>query len=183
MSEAAPSSRQRPLGDLAALLLGLGGVSLLAGASLYVHAQVSPPVRAEVGPSPAMRLALMERLPTEYRPLAPGQVADPEPKAPEQPRFIVRFKNQRDLQAGIGKYFSDEDAARSAFERWRADHPAFAEFELAGATYSGEAVLVFTGDMAGERPVVIRQIARRLSALETVAYADPDFSAQIGESE
>lgn len=98
--------------------------------------------------------------------------------------FIVRIKGEEAVDALIKTWRRDRDAAKAAYETWAQGRGIFGELELTGCSYSGELILTrrFAEDEVMTRSRV-SDMLENLRAKETVAYADPDFTAFPGNRE
>ena len=92
--------------------------------------------------------------------------------------FIVRIKGAPEIDTIARNFKRNRETAEAAFADLVTAHPALAEFELVGASYSGEIKLSFTLP-PGVSPTrdVVMDIKQKIMAIEGVAYADPDYIA------
>ncbi|MFN4023554.1 MAG: hypothetical protein ACK4MQ_01875 [Hyphomonas sp.] len=95
--------------------------------------------------------------------------------------FIVRMKGAPEIDVITRNFRRDPAAAQAAWTDLVTRVPALAEFELTGASFSGEIRL--TRRLPDASPAAIRTVQDRLLAIEGVAYADPDYVAHPGEKE
>lgn len=95
--------------------------------------------------------------------------------------FIVRLKGAPEVDIITRNFRRDPAAAQAAWADLVTRIPALAEFELTGASFSGEMRL--TRRLPDANPAAIRTVQDRLLAIEGVAYADPDYVAHPGEKE
>lgn len=98
--------------------------------------------------------------------------------------FIVRIKDVDAVDKAVSLWRRDRGAAVAAFNAWAANEPAFAGMRLVGCSYSGEVILrhVFEPAAAASESQV-DALLERIRGHENVAYADPDFTARVGETE
>lgn len=177
------------------------GVSELASANGQSHSEALPPGP----PSPAFdpppgRPALI--IDPEPAPLPPDEPE--EDRAPSIPQvtiqqqgggsgilparagtaevvFIVRLKGAPEVDIITRNFKRDPAAAQAAWLELTTRIPVLAEFELSGASYSGEIRL--SRRLAEATPETIKQVQDRLLAIEGVAYADPDYVAHPGQKD
>lgn len=95
--------------------------------------------------------------------------------------FIVRLKGAPEVDIITRNFRRDPAAAQAAWADLVTRIPALGEFELTGASFSGEMRL--TRRLPDASPAAIRAVQERLLAIEGVAYADPDYVAHPGEKE
>ena len=95
--------------------------------------------------------------------------------------FIVRLKGAPEVDVITRNFKRDPAAAQAAWVELTARIPVLAEFELSGASYSGEIRL--SRRLAEATPEAIKQVQDRLLEIEGVAYADPDYVAHPGQKE
>lgn len=95
--------------------------------------------------------------------------------------FIVRLKGVPEADTITRNFKRDPAAAQAAWLELTTRIPVLAEFELSGASYSGE--LRLSRRLAEATPEAIKQVQERLLAIEGVAYADPDYVAHPGQKD
>lgn len=95
--------------------------------------------------------------------------------------FIVRLKGAPEVDIITRNFKRDPAAAEAAWLELTSRIPVLAEFELSGASYSGE--LRLSRRLAEATPEAIKQVQERLLAIEGVAYADPDYVAHPGQKD
>lgn len=95
--------------------------------------------------------------------------------------FIVRLKGAPEVDIITRNFKRDPAAAQAAWVELTARVPVLAEFELSGASYSGEMRL--SRRLAEATPAAIKQVQDRLLAIEGMAYADPDYVAHPGQKD
>lgn len=93
--------------------------------------------------------------------------------------FIVRFKNEPELEQVYRNFRRDEAGTRAAYNQWATAHPQLRGLQLVRASYSGELILALPkNDPAG------RSVSDVIAALETIdslAYAEVDSIASTYE--
>lgn len=176
------------------------GVTELASANEQSHSEALPPS----SPSPAFdpppgRPALI--IDPEPAPLPPDEPEeDAVPLIPQvtiqqqggsgvlparagtaEVVFIVRLKGAPEVDIITRNFKRDPAAAQAAWLELTTRIPVLAEFELSGASYSGE--LRLSRRLAEATPDAIKQVQDRLLAIEGVAYADPDYVAHPGQKD
>ncbi|ABI76272.1 hypothetical protein HNE_3411 [Hyphomonas neptunium ATCC 15444] len=95
--------------------------------------------------------------------------------------FIVRLKGAPEVDVITRNFKRDPAAAQAAWVELTGRIPVLAEFELSGASYSGEMRL--SRRLAEATPAAIKDVQDRLLAIEGVAYADPDYVAHPGQKD
>lgn len=95
--------------------------------------------------------------------------------------FIVRLKGAPEVDTITRNFKRDPATAQAAWVALTERIPVLAEFELSGASYSGEMRL--SRRLAEATPAAIKEVQDRLLAIEGVAYADPDYVAHPGQKE
>lgn len=95
--------------------------------------------------------------------------------------FIVRLKGAPEVDVITRNFKRDPAAAQAAWVELTARIPVLAEFELSGASFSGEMRL--SRRLAEATPAAIKQVQDRLLEIEGVAYADPDYVAHPGQKD
>ena len=95
--------------------------------------------------------------------------------------FIVRLKGAPEVDIITRNFKRDPAAAQAAWVELTARIPVLEEFELTGASYSGEMRL--SRRLAEATPAAIKEVQDRLLAIEGVAYADPDYIAHPGQKD
>ncbi|MEL7129270.1 MAG: hypothetical protein AAGK23_06965 [Pseudomonadota bacterium] len=156
----------------------LGGLAL-AGACIggIVWATASPPALSPTALSDAQQVAPV-LMATESNTDAPVK-ANVTENTEGGVDFIVRFSDIPEINHCLRTFRTDPENARTTFKDWARAHPDFADFSLKKANYSGE--LVLTWDPMGEdlerQDIVEKQ--EDLQAMDTVKYADPDFTATV----
>ena len=96
--------------------------------------------------------------------------------------YIVRIKGAPEIDTIARNFKRNPDVAQEAYAELCERLPALKEFQLVGASYSGEVKLAY--QLApGVQPTraVMNDIKDKIMAIEGVAYADPDFVAHPGE--
>lgn len=186
--------------------LGLAGLGMLAGAAgLIVFAggeretstgseTVSSTIaererQGEVGTVTVQEVQVIDVAPQPL-PL-PGKAGPSAVKAPvtlpasakgAEVTFIVRLKGQPEIDIISRNFKKDPDMAQKAYADLSERLPGLKDFQLVGASYSGEIKLAY--QLApGVEPTrsAIDDIKSRIMAIEGVAYADPDYVAHPGE--
>lgn len=95
--------------------------------------------------------------------------------------IVVKFKDDSKVKDIIDAFWRDQTSARSKFEAWKSSRPEFAKLKLDRVTYSNELVLVHDGSVpADARLPQMREIAKKLSSVADVSYAEPNMTAQPG---
>lgn len=95
--------------------------------------------------------------------------------------FIVRLRGAPEVDVMTRNFRRDPAAAQAAWRQLVARVPELADFELSGASYSGEIRLLYR--MPSVTPAGVRAVQDRLLAIEGVSYADPDYVAHPGKEE
>lgn len=95
--------------------------------------------------------------------------------------FIVRLKGAPEVDIITRNFKRDPAAAQAAWIELTERIPVLAEFELSGASYSGEMRL--SRRLAEATPAAIKDVQDRLLAIDGVAYADPDYVAHPGQKD
>lgn len=95
--------------------------------------------------------------------------------------FIVRLRGAPEVDVITRNFRRDPAAAQTAWLELVARIPALADFELSGASYSGELRLLYR--MSSATPAAVRTVQDRLLAIDGVSYADPDYVAHPGKEE
>ncbi len=92
--------------------------------------------------------------------------------------FIVRLKDAPEVDVIAQSFRRDRSSANAAWAELTNKFPVLRDYELTGASYSGEMKLTRRLP-AGERPTpsVVEKLRGELLAIEGVAYADPDYIA------
>ncbi|MEL7111947.1 MAG: hypothetical protein AAFZ74_15040 [Pseudomonadota bacterium] len=89
--------------------------------------------------------------------------------------FIVRFKNEPELEQMARNFRRDESGTRTAFLDWAAAHKQLDGLQLVRASYSGELILALPmDDPAGRSP---RDVIASLETIDNLAYAEIDEMA------
>ena len=103
--------------------------------------------------------------------LPAGAVKVSEPAA----TFIVRFKNEPELEKMARNFRRDETGTRAAFLDWASAHKQLDGLHLVRASYSGELILALPmDDPAGRSP---RDVIASLETIDNLAYAEIDEMA------
>lgn len=167
--------------------LGLFGGALLAGGLFLVFLSLgvragrdpAPPVHAQV---PSTAPSVSDALPHQGFTIQ-RQEAGAAGVAPGGAEivFIVRLRNAPEVTTITRNFKRDPDAARAAWDQLCRRIPAFAEFDLAGASYAGEIRVSRSLPEVSEK--VIGELQSRLLDVEGVVYADPDYIAHPGEKD
>ncbi|MFN7055164.1 hypothetical protein [Hyphomonas sp.] len=165
-----------------------GPIPLVEPAGDLASVEVIPPAiaRPVIDPEPA---PLSEVSPATRPPVAllspqqagGGPVSIPARAGMAEVVYIVRLRGAPEADLITRNFRRDPQAAYAAWADLIERVPELAEFELAGATYSGELRLLFR--MPSATPAAVRAIQDRLLAIEGVAYADPDFIAHPGKED
>ena len=95
--------------------------------------------------------------------------------------YIVRLKGAPEIDVITRNFKRDPTAAQAAWVELTGRIPVLAQFELSGASYSGEIRL--SRRLADATPEAIKKVQDELLAIEGVAYADPDYVAHPGQKE
>jgi len=95
--------------------------------------------------------------------------------------FIVRLRGAPEVDVITRNFRRDPAAAQTAWLELVARIPELADFELSGASYSGELRLLYR--MPSATPAAVRTVQDRLLAIDGVSYADPDYVAHPGKEE
>ena len=142
------------------------------------------------GRMPAEGETSTEDRPEPPRPEPPPtlETTPPAPAVPDrqilkQAAFIVRFNTSEETDAFIATFRKDKAASKAAFAKWAAGNPAFDGMTLERVNYSGEAILSYSGAEDANPVRSAKEIKARISAQETVRYADPDFTAFPGKGD
>ena len=96
--------------------------------------------------------------------------------------FIVRIKGSEEADIIARNFKRDPAAARQAYAKLCDRSPALRDFQLVGASYSGD--LKLTYQFAANEPAspdAIRSVRETILAVDGVAYADPDRVAHPGK--
>lgn len=115
--------------------------------------------------------------PLPARPRAP--IATPDIKA----AFVVRFQRGGKVDECLSLYRKDKDASRDAFADWASQHPELDGMRLQRVNYSGEAILAYDSSEDAKPLANAKQLQARIQSLESVRYADPDYTAFPGKGE
>lgn len=122
---------------------------------------------------------------TETRPVSkPSAIAMPASADGTEIIFIVRLKGPPEIDVISRNYKRDQAMAEDAFRDLSSRLPTLKEFQLVGASYSGELKLSY--QLApGVEPTRTRidEIRDKILSIEGVAYADPDYVAHPGKDE
>ena len=95
--------------------------------------------------------------------------------------FIVRFKNEPEVDEICKMFRRDGDGARAKFSTWRAGYPQLAGLTLASASYSGEMILALpSNDPARRSPV---EVLAKIKTMNNLAYAELDEIAHPSAKE
>ena len=187
--------------------LGLAGLTMLAGAAgLVVVAgddRERPAVETKetlptagpdlqepdaIRPSPEQTIQPGADLDAPYDPIArpasepAGPVTVPTSITGAEVTFIVRIKGHKEVDTISRNYKRDRETAEKAYIELSERLPGLKEFQLVGASYSGELKLAYRL-APGVEPTrgAINAIKDKIMAIEGVAYADPDYVAHPGE--
>lgn len=95
--------------------------------------------------------------------------------------FIVRLRGAPEVDVITRNFRRDPATAQAAWVELVARIPELGDFELSGASYSGEIRLLYR--MPSATPSAVRAVQDRLLAIEGVSYADPDYVAHPGKEE
>lgn len=105
------------------------------------------------------------------RPAVIQAQATPAPAA----TFIVRFKNEPELEAVCRNFRRDEAGTRETYQRWASGYRQLQGLHLVRASYSGELLLALPkNDPAGRSP---SDVIAALETLDNLAYAEIDSLA------
>ena len=195
-----------PLG-LAGLsvLAGAAGLMVIAGndseesqRAVRAAGHTSSAVETDVEPTSETRSLAVRPQAVENQPemtsrqLTPGVQVAPQTKPPAAPlpasakgaevTFIVRLKGQPEIDVISRNFKKDPETAHKAFADLCDRLPGLKQFQLVGASYSGEIKLAYQF-APGVSPTraAIDDIKAKIMAIEGVAYADPDYVAHPGE--
>lgn len=176
------------------------GVRELASANDQSHSEALPPSspRPAFDPPPGRPALIIDPEPAPLPPDDPEEDAVPLiPQVTIQQQggsgvlparagtaevvFIVRLKGAPEVDIITRNFKRDPAAAQTAWLELTTRIPVLAEFELSGASYSGEIRL--SRRLAEATPEAIKQVQDRLLAIEGVAYADPDYVAHPGQKD
>lgn len=95
--------------------------------------------------------------------------------------FIVRFKNEPELEQVCRNFRRDEAGTRAAYKTWAAQHAPLQGLVLVRASYSGELILALpANDQAGRSA---RDVIAALETLDNLAYAEIDSMASTSEGD
>ncbi|MFC7292256.1 hypothetical protein ACFQS8_11555 [Hirschia litorea] len=135
----------------------------------------------------------VEIVPTSYQDVREGN-AQPEQMAQigmaqgrlgPPPEIVVKLKDAQEADRICDIFWKDKNAGRAAFKSMFADKPDLAKVQLKRVTYSNEFVLDLysddektSTDMGSEYSKVIKS----LKALPSIAYAEPNATAQPGKN-
>jgi hypothetical protein len=95
--------------------------------------------------------------------------------------FIVRFKNEPELEQVCRNFRRDEAGTRAAYKAWAAQHAPLRGLELVRASYSGELILGLPADDQSGRSA--RDVIAALETLDNLAYAEIDSMASTSEGD
>lgn len=111
----------------------------------------------------------------------PGKVIPAQAATGGEASFIVKVKGHPEIDELARTWRRDQPAARRAFEEWSQGRGILGELELTGCSYSGELILTrrFAEDEVMTRASV-NAVLEKIRSVESVAYADPDFTAYPG---
>ncbi|MEM9739744.1 MAG: hypothetical protein AAF829_07725 [Pseudomonadota bacterium] len=122
--------------------------------------------------------------------IAPARQVSPPPATaktdgPFQPAtFIVKFKENDAIDDIIANWRRDREAAEATFSSWAAGDPIFSAMVVVGCSYSGELILEASVPAAPSAARArVTALVNEIRAHSAVAYADPDFTAQPGNTE
>ncbi|MEM0986992.1 MAG: hypothetical protein AAGJ32_12170 [Pseudomonadota bacterium] len=95
-------------------------------------------------------------------------------------QYIVKIKSG-EAEGLTRLYFRDQGAAEASYRDWASDKPLFSKMDLVACSYGGEFVLSheFTGDSSRDAAASPDALLEALRSHPLVAYADPDFVAQV----
>lgn len=96
--------------------------------------------------------------------------------------FIVRIKGSEEADIIARNFKRDPAAAKQAYAKLCDRSPALRDFQLVGASYSGDLKLAY--QFAANEPAspdAIRSVRETILAVDGVAYADPDRVAHPGK--
>jgi len=126
--------------------------------------------------------------PVPPKPDVPKDTTDPKP-APtrgvsnrlEKASFVVRIKGVEHVDQCLELYRKDKDAAEAAFMKWASTEPALDGLSFVSANYSGEVILSYKGDEDANPVTSAKELQKRITSVEGVRYADPDYTAHPGK--
>ncbi|OYW87233.1 MAG: hypothetical protein B7Z22_04935 [Hyphomonas sp. 32-62-5] len=175
---------------------GVSELASVSGQSPAAQLPPSPPPPA-FDPPPGRPALIIDPEPAPLPPEEPEDAAPVIPQATIQQQggsgvlparagtaevvFIVRLKGAPEVDIITRNFKRDPAAAQAAWVELTARIPVLAEFELSGASYSGEMRL--SRRLAEATPSAIKEVQDRLLAIEGVAYADPDYVAHPGQKD
>lgn len=181
---------------------GEAGVTELASANRPAPSEEFPPSPPPPAfdPPPGRPALIIDPEPAPLPPDEPEEAAEAPPPVPSvtiqqsgnggvlparagtaEVVYIVRLKGAPEIDVITRNFKRDPAAAQAAWLELTARIPVLAEFELSGASYSGEIRL--SRRLAEATPAAIKQVQDRLLAIEGVAYADPDYVAHPGQKD
>lgn len=93
--------------------------------------------------------------------------------------FIVRFKNEPELEQVCRNFRRDESGTRAAYKAWAAQHDQLDGLQLVRASYSGELILALpASDRSGR---TARDVIAALKTIDNLAYAEIDSMASTSD--
>ena len=95
--------------------------------------------------------------------------------------FIVRFKNEPELEQVCRNFRRDEAGTRAAYRAWAAQYAPLRGLELVRASYSGELILALPANDQSGRSA--RDVIAALETLDNLAYAEIDSMASTSEGD
>lgn len=114
-------------------------------------------------------------------PALPGIAQNQTPGGQGSPELgveiVVKFKDDAMVKSITDLFWRDQGAARTEFSSFKRNWPALAQMRLERVTYSNELVLVAAGN---DSPQEMRALARRISQMPEVSYAEPNATAHPG---
>lgn len=96
--------------------------------------------------------------------------------------FIVRIKGSEEIDSAAKLYRKDKPAALEAYQAYLNATPALRDFQIIGASYSGEINISYqlAPGQAADR-ATINKLKSQIMSVNGVSYADPDFIAHPGK--
>ncbi|MHA7898235.1 MAG: hypothetical protein ACX94B_00115 [Henriciella sp.] len=109
---------------------------------------------------------------SQVRPVLPAEAVQVSDAAAT---FIVRFKNEPEVDQMARNFRRDEAGTRAAFRNWANAHKQLEGLHLVRASYSGELILALPmDDPAGRSPA---DVIASLETIDNLAYAEIDEMA------
>lgn len=93
--------------------------------------------------------------------------------------FIVKFKNEPDLETVYRNFRRDEAGTRAAYAAWAAGHAPLKGLDFVRASYSGELVLALPkNDPAGRS---VRDVIAQVETIDSLDFIEIDSVARASE--